>query len=141
MKLVSAVSLGLAAALSLASARAGAQQAEVEASDASGKKFGGDAAAGERVFRQCAACHTVEAGKNRVGPTLHGIVGRMAGTVEGFAYSKSNKEFGKEWSVQLMFDYLENPRTAMPGNKMAFAGLRNPQDRADVIAFIVQKSK
>lgn len=98
--------------------------------------FTGDAAAGEKVFMQCASCHVVEPGVNRVGPSLAGIIGRVAGTVEGFNYSDANKNSGITWTPEKMFQYLENPQRVVPGTKMAFAGLKNGQDRADVIAYI-----
>jgi cytochrome c len=101
-----------------------------------GVKLTGDPAAGERTFRQCMACHSLKAGENKVGPSLHGIIGRTAGQVPGFNYSEANKASGKTWTHQAMFDYLENPRAAIPGTIMAFAGLRKPEDRANVIAYI-----
>jgi cytochrome c len=75
-------------------------------------------------------------GVNRVGPSLHGIVGRKAGTVAGFNYSTANKNSGVTWDEKTLFVYLENPRKFMPGTKMAFAGLKQPQQRADVIAYL-----
>ena len=100
----------------------------------------GDAAKGEKVFAQCRACHVVEPGVNRVGPSLHGVVGRTAGTIPGFNYSKANKESGVTWSEDVLFTYLEAPARFMPGTRMAFAGLKNPQDRADVIAYLKTKA-
>ena len=99
----------------------------------------GDPAAGEKVFNQCKACHTVEAGKNRVGPSLHGVVGRKAGTVEGFNYSPAMKEYGQTWTPENLDKYLSDPKGAIPGNKMAFAGLKKPEDRANVIAWLSQQ--
>lgn len=96
----------------------------------------GDAASGQRVFRQCMACHVVEQPQNRVGPSLNGIIGRTAGTVEGFRYSPANANSGVTWTEENLFAYLENPRQFIPGTTMAFIGLRNPQQRADVIAYI-----
>ncbi|WP_439544705.1 c-type cytochrome [Sandarakinorhabdus sp.] len=96
----------------------------------------GDAAKGEKLFAQCKACHVVEEGKNRVGPSLYGVVGRTAGTVAGYTYSKANKESGVAWSEDVLFTYLEAPQKFMPGTKMAFGGLKQPQDRADVIAYL-----
>jgi cytochrome c len=96
----------------------------------------GSAEAGEKVFKQCMACHSVKAGENKVGPSLNGIVGRAAGQVAGFNYSTANKNSGKTWDEETMFAYLEDPRGAIPGTKMAFAGLKKPQDRADVIAYL-----
>ncbi len=100
----------------------------------------GNAEAGEDVFKKCRACHEIGAdAKNKVGPILTGVVGRKVGTVEGFAYSDSNKEFGAKgavWSEEELFKYLENPAAYMPKNKMAFAGLKDEQDRLDVIAYL-----
>ncbi|MCS6987791.1 MAG: cytochrome c family protein [Sphingomonadaceae bacterium] len=98
----------------------------------------GNPAAGEKVFAQCRACHVTDKGVNRVGPSLHGIVGRKAGTVPGYNYSTANKNSGVTWTPEVLYVYLENPRKFMPGTKMAFAGLRNPQQRADVIAYLQQ---
>ncbi len=99
----------------------------------------GDPAKGQRVFRQCQACHVMQEGMHRVGPSLHGVFGRQAGVVEGFRFSKPHADAGTNglvWTEEVMFDYLENPRRYIPGNRMAFAGLRRPQDRLDVIAYI-----
>lgn len=96
----------------------------------------GDAAKGEKIFGQCKACHVAEPGVNRVGPSLHAVVGRAAGSVAGFNYSKANKESGVTWNEEVLFTYLEAPQKFMPGTRMAFAGLKNPQDRADVIAYL-----
>ncbi|CAL1692782.1 hypothetical protein MMB232_02964 [Brevundimonas subvibrioides] len=96
----------------------------------------GDAVAGERVFAQCRTCHSIEEGVNRVGPSLHGIIGRTAGQVAGYNYSAANKASGKVWDNETLFAYLENPRAYIPGTKMAFVGLRDPQQRANVIAYL-----
>jgi cytochrome c len=99
-----------------------------------------DADNGAEVFKRCRACHDVgETAKNKVGPILNGIVGRKAGTIEGFNYSDANKKAGAEgwvWTEEKMMDYLLNPRAAMPGNKMAYAGLKDEQDRKDLIAYL-----
>jgi cytochrome c len=100
----------------------------------------GDAAKGEKVFAQCKACHVAEPNVNRVGPSLHGVVGRKAGTVAGFNYSNANKSSGVTWSEDVLFTYLEAPQKFMPGTRMAFAGLKKPQDRADVIAYLKTKA-
>lgn len=100
----------------------------------------GDAANGEKLFAQCKACHVAEAGKNRVGPSLWAVVGRTAGSITGFNYSKANKESGVTWSEDVLFTYLEAPAKFMPGTRMAFGGLKNPQDRADVIAYLKTKA-
>lgn len=95
----------------------------------------GDAAAGEKVFGKCKACHKID-GSNAVGPHLNGVVNRATGTVEGFAYSDAMKAHGGEWTPENLFAYLESPKDVVPGNKMAFAGLKKPEDRANVIAYL-----
>jgi cytochrome c len=96
----------------------------------------GDPVRGQAAFAPCRACHVTQAGVNRVGPSLHRIIGRKAGTVPGFNYSAANRGSGVTWTPQIMFTYLENPRKFMPGTKMAYAGLKDPQKRADVIAWL-----
>jgi len=98
--------------------------------------FSGDAVAGQRVFLQCQACHAVEPGANRLGPTLHGVVGRPAGSVSGFGYSPANRNAGITWTPEKLFQYLENPRRVVPGTTMAFAGIGDGQRRADLIAYL-----
>lgn len=100
----------------------------------------GDAAAGEKAFGQCRACHQVVAGKNGLGPSLAGIVGRTAGQVTGFNYSAANKASGTVWNEDALYAFLEAPQKVMPGTKMAYAGMKKPQDRADVIAYLKTKS-
>jgi cytochrome c len=96
-----------------------------------------DATAGERVFKaQCGACHTGEAGKNRVGPSLFGIVGRHSGEVEGFRYSNANKNANLTWDEATLDRYLTNPRAMVPGTTMTYAGLHNDAQRADLIAYL-----
>lgn len=98
--------------------------------------FTGEAAAGEKTFMQCASCHVVEPGVNRVGPSLAGIVGRAAGSIDGYNYTEANANSGITWTPEKMFQYLEDPRRVIPGTKMAFAGLKDGQDRANVIAYL-----
>ena len=100
----------------------------------------GDASNGRRVFTQCMACHAVQEGRNMAGPSMFGIVGRPAGTVEGFRYSDANANSGIVWTEPTMFAYLEAPQQFIPGTIMAFPGLRDPQDRADVIAYLKDPS-
>jgi cytochrome c len=101
----------------------------------------GDATKGEKVFLQCKTCHTLEEGKNMIGPSLHAIIGRKASSVAGFTYSKANHDSGITWSPEKLFQYLEKPQRIVPGTKMAFAGLSKAQDRADVIAYLTTASK
>ncbi len=102
----------------------------------------GNAEEGAEVFKKCRACHDVGAdAKNKVGPVLNGIIGRKAGTIEGFAYSDANKSSGAVWTEDTLFKYLESPLTFMKGTKMAFAGLKDPQDRKDLIAYLKKFSK
>jgi cytochrome c2 len=100
---------------------------------------------GEEVFKKCRACHDVGPGaKNKVGPLLNDIFGRKAGTIDGFEYSPANKESGAKglvWTEEVLFKYLENPLSYMQGTKMAFAGLKDAQDRKDVIAYLKTFSK
>ncbi len=100
----------------------------------------GDAAAGEKVFRKCLACHMVgEDAQNRVGPMLNGVVGRAVGAVEGFKYSSGFEEraaAGETWTPEALDAFLEKPRDYVKGTKMAFAGLRKEEERANVIAYL-----
>jgi cytochrome c len=95
-----------------------------------------DVAAGERVFRsQCMGCHSVEEGLNRAGPTLHGIFGRAAGSVEGFRYSEAMSAADFDWTPETLDAFLTDPGTMVPGTIMVFWGLR-PDDRRRVIAYL-----
>jgi cytochrome c len=100
----------------------------------------GNAEEGAEVFKKCRACHDIGPdAKNKVGPLLNGILGRKVGTIEGFAYSDANKAAGAKglvWTEEVMLKYLENPLAYMPGTKMAFAGLKDLQDRKDLIAYL-----
>ena len=98
----------------------------------------GDVARGEKLFKARAAqCHTAsKGGQNGVGPNLWGLLGRKSGTIEGFAYSKANLESNVTWTEEVLDVYLENPKKFMPGTKMSFAGLKKPQERADIIAYL-----
>ncbi|PZN97182.1 MAG: cytochrome c family protein [Alphaproteobacteria bacterium] len=126
-----------------ATAPAAAPATETAAAPAAGVTLAsltGDATKGEQVFAQCKTCHVAEEGVNRVGPSLWGIVGRQAGSVPNFKYSPANKNSGYTWTEEQLFTYLEAPQKVMPGTYMAFAGLKKPQDRADIIAFLKTKA-
>ena len=103
-------------------------------------EFPGDAAAGEAVFIQCQTCHTTEAGVNRIGPSLAGIVGRHAGTIPDFSYSPANVNSGITWTPEKLFQYLENPQRVVPGTKMTYNGVQDPQQRANLIAWLGTKT-
>ena len=98
--------------------------------------FTGDATKGEAVFAQCRTCHVTDVGVNRIGPSLHGIVGRAAGRVAGYQYTPANANSGITWAPEKLFQYLENPQRVVPGTKMAFAGIADPQQRANLIAWL-----
>ena len=113
-----------------ASLLAGAAQAE------------GDVVKGEQVFKKCMACHTVTAKTNKVGPHLVGVVGRKVATVEGYGYSDSMKEFastGAVWDEATLDTYIENPQALVSKTKMAFAGIKKEDERANLIAFLKGK--
>lgn len=96
-----------------------------------------DAAAGQAVFKtQCAICHSVVAGKNMVGPSLFGVVGRKAGTIPGFHYSAANKNSGLTWDAATLNRYLTDPKAVVPGTIMPYAGLKDDTKRADLIAYL-----
>jgi cytochrome c len=101
----------------------------------------GDAAAGKKVFAKCAACHDAVTDKNKIGPSLHGVVGRKAGSLESFQakYSEPMKAAGASglvWDDANIGEYVKDPKNKIPGNKMAFAGLKKDEDVANVIAYL-----
>ena len=91
---------------------------------------------GARIYNQCKACHALEAGVNRVGPSLADIEGRAAGTVDGFRYSDALKNSGISWDAATLGEYLADPRGYIPGNRMAFRGIRDEGQRAAVIEYL-----
>lgn len=94
--------------------------------------------AGRRVFAQCRSCHTLDEGAgNRVGPNLHGVFGREIGTAEGFNYSQPVQEADFVWDAERLDHWLQNPQTFLPGNRMAFAGVRDETQRRDLIAYLM----
>ena len=101
----------------------------------------GDVAHGEKVFKKCAACHSiVKGGKNNIGPALYNVVGRQVGIINDYKYSKALSGYGKEWTFEELNGYLIKPAKWIKGTKMAFAGLRKEKDRASVILYLNQNS-
>lgn len=114
-----AVALGVAAALGAGSARAE-----------------GDAAAGKTVYNKCAACHAITPGTNKIGPSMHGVVGRKAASAPGYSYSPAMKAHDVSWTPAELDKYLAAPREVVKGTKMIFAGLKTEKERQDVIAYL-----
>ena len=101
----------------------------------------GDLAHGEKVFKKCSACHMIASdGKNMIGPNLWNVIGRKAGSVSDYKYSKAMIAYAKQWSFEEMNSYLIKPQAYIKGTKMAFAGLRKEKDRASVILYMNQNS-
>ena len=102
--------------------------------------FAADAAKGKKLFTKCKACHSVDAPKNKVGPHLVGIVGRTAGTADGYTkYSKAIKDSGITWDEANLDKWLTNPKGMYPGTKMIYPGLKKAEDRANVIEYLKTK--
>ena len=98
-----------------------------------------DLAAGEQSFRKCLPCHDIgEAAKVKLGPPLNGLEGRKAGTIEGFNYSEVNKNSGIVWTSETFATYIRNPMQVMPGTRMAFVGIRNDKEIADLWGYLKQ---
>ncbi len=100
----------------------------------------GDPGAGRLVFRKCQVCHSLEPGKNILGPSLAGVIGRKAGSVDGYNYSPAMKSANITWDAKTLDQYLTDPAKVVPGNKMPFPGLKTDHDRADVIAYLASAS-
>jgi cytochrome c len=101
----------------------------------------GDAARGEAKFQDCAACHKLEAGANNVGPSLHGIFGRKAAELADFRYSPAIKRSGITWTPETLDKFIADPQAVVPGNRMPYAGMASPSDRADLIAYLQNATK
>ncbi len=96
----------------------------------------GDPALGKTQFNKCAACHSIKAGENKIGPSMHGIVGRPSHSIEGFNYSEAMKGYNVTWTDEELNKYLENPRGVVAGTKMIFVGLKKEDERANLIAYL-----
>ena len=96
----------------------------------------GDPALGKTAFNKCAACHSIKEGENKIGPSLHGVVGRPAHSMEGFNYSEAMKAYNVTWDQSTLDHYLADPRGVVNGTKMIFVGLKKDDERANVIAYL-----
>ncbi|KZL17257.1 c-type cytochrome [Pseudovibrio sp. WM33] len=103
--------------------------------------FAGDVKAGKKVFKKCKACHSVKEGQNKVGPSLHGVIGRQAAAVEGFKYSKVMANADVAWDTESLTEFLTKPKKFLPKNRMAFAGLKKPADIENLLAYLDSASK
>ena len=101
----------------------------------------GDAAKGKKVFNKCKTCHSLEAGKNKIGPSLQGLFGRTAGSVEGFKYSDAMVESGIVWDEETIELFVTKPKDMMPGTKMVFTGLKKEDQSKDLIAYLMEATK
>ena len=99
----------------------------------------GDVASGEKIFKKCVACHSInKGGKNKIGPALYNVVGRAVGGVDDYKYSKALASYGKEWTFEELNGFLLKPASYLKGTKMSYAGLRKEKDRASVIKYLNQ---
>ena len=106
-----------------------------------GNASAADAAKGKKVYNKCKACHALKAGKNKVGPTLHGLFGRRAATVPKFKYSKAMKASGVTWDEESLRAYLKKPRKFIKGTRMAFAGIKKKKQMDDLVAYLKEATK
>jgi len=101
----------------------------------------GDPKSGQTVFVQCKVCHSLDAGKNGIGPSLHELFGRKSGTAAGYTYSEAMKAANVTWGEDTLFKYLADPKIFVPGDKMSFPGVKDEQKRRDVIAYLKEATK
>ena len=106
-----------------------------------GASAAGDVKKGKRIFNKCKACHSLAAGKKRIGPSLHGVFGKTSGMVPKFRYSSAMKKAKIVWSEKTLDAYLTKPKKFVPGTKMAFRGLKKQQDRDNLIAYLKEATK
>ena len=100
-----------------------------------------DAAAGQKVYAKCRACHEVASEKNKVGPHLKGLFGRVAGTLDNYAYSKPMRDSGLTWDDDTLTTYLADPKAAVPGTKMVFVGLKKPEEIDNLLAYLREATR
>ena len=101
----------------------------------------GDVVSGEKIFKKCVACHSInKGGKNKIGPALYNVVGRTVGSVNDYKYSKTLASYDKEWTFEELNGFLQKPASYLKGTKMSYAGLRKEKDRASVIKYLNQNS-
>ena len=101
----------------------------------------GDIVSGEKIFKKCVACHSIKkGGKNKIGPALYNVVGRVVGGVDDYKYSKALASYGKEWTFEELNGFLKKPSSYLKGTKMSYAGLRKEKDRASIIKYLNQNS-
>jgi cytochrome c len=101
-----------------------------------GSGMAADVEAGKTAFKKCAACHTIEEGKNKIGPSLFGVFGRKSASLEDYSYSEAMKKFDHTWDEETLETYLADPRATVPGTKMIFPGIKDKTERDDVIAYL-----
>ena len=125
----------------VSTASSSTKTAAVEKVDIAALMAMGDIASGEKIFKKCAACHSIiKGGKNAIGPALYNVVGRKVGSVEDYKYSKALAAYEKDWTLEELNGYLTKPAKWIKGTKMAFAGLRKEADRASVIKYLNENS-
>ena len=101
----------------------------------------GDITSGEKIFKKCAACHSInKGGKNKIGPALYNVVGRAVGGVDDYKYSKTLASYGKNWTFEELNGFLQKPASYLKGTKMSYAGLRKEKDRASIIKYLNENS-
>ena len=102
---------------------------------------GGDPARGEKLYEDCVACHPIERSVHGIGPTLYGILGRKAGGIADYCYSRALRDSGITWTAEILDTFIAEPQAAVPANRMPYAGMPDAADRADLIAYLQKISK